>query len=274
MKSSQKKPYISFIVITWNSERFLNNCFTSIINKCNEEDVSFEVIVIDNGSQDGSIKVIKEYQNKLKSEFILIALDHNRGTTFTRNLGLRKASGEFLCILDSDTEMGEGRFSDLLKKLVTDKSIGIIAPRLLLPDGSVQPSVKKFPTMLNKLMKVPKILFGINTKNSDFYEDFPFTSEHEVNSAISACWVFRREIVDIIGYLDEKIFYSPEDIDYCLRIWKAGLLVLYYPSYTVLHHTQQITHKKPLSKTSISHFWGLIYYYRKHGGWFRRPQIR
>jgi GT2 family glycosyltransferase len=76
-----------------------------------------------------------------------------------------------------------------------------------------------------------------------------------------------------VGYLDEKIFYSPEDIDYALRVWLAGYCVLYYPALTVLHHTQQITHKKPLSKTSISHFFGLVYYYRQHGGWITRPQV-
>jgi GT2 family glycosyltransferase len=122
-------------------------------------------------------------------------------------------------------------------------------------------------------MKIPRIVFGIKTKNNDFYENFPFAEEQTVDTAISACWFFKKALLQKTGYLDEKIFYAPEDIDFSLRVWKAGLSILYYPAFSVFHHTQQITHRKPLSKTSISHFWGLIYYYRKHGGWLVRPRF-
>jgi GT2 family glycosyltransferase len=265
---------ISFVVISWNSNNFLLNCFLSIINKCREEGICFEVIIIDNGSQDGSRQFIEEFIQSYPSEFILIPLESNRGTTYTRNLGLKRARGEFVCILDSDTELGEGCLIDMLQRLTTDNRLGLIAPRLLLPDGTVQNSVKRFPTMLNKLIKIPRILFGIKTKNSDFYDDFPFQEEREADSAISACWFFSRKLLDTVGYLDEKIFYAPEDIDFSLRVWQAGKSILFYPAFTVLHHTQQITHKMPLSMNSLSHFLGLLYFYRKHGGWFCRPKFQ
>lgn len=272
MNNELKKLNISFIVLTWNSEKFLLNCFSSIINKCREEGVRFEVIIIDNGSQDGSKQFIEKFIQSNPGEFVLIPLESNRGTTYTRNLGLKRARGEFLCILDSDTELGEGRLTDVIERLASDNQIGLIAPRLLLPDGTVQNSVKRFPTMLNKLMKIPRIVFGIKTKNSDFYDDFPFSEERKVDSAISACWFFSQKLLDTVGYLDEKIFYAPEDIDFSLRVWQAGKSILFYPAFTVLHHTQQITHKKPLSRTSLSHFFGLLYFYRKHGGWVVRPK--
>lgn len=273
MNSEQPSPCISFIILTWNSKRFLQGCFTSIINKCTEEGITFEVIVIDNGSSDGSIDIVEQYRDNYPNRFVLIPLEINRGTTYPRNLGIKQARGQFLCILDSDTELENGVLTEIIRRLDTDSRVGIIAPRLLLPDGAVQHSVKHFPTMLNKLMKIPRIVFGIKTKNADFYEDFPFTSERNVDTAISACWFFNRALLGKVGLLDEKIFYAPEDIDYCLRVWKAGHVVLYYPAFTVLHHTQQITHKKPLSKTSISHFRGLLYYYCKHGGWMRKPEM-
>jgi hypothetical protein len=273
MLNAKSIPTISFIILTWNSEGYLRRCFDSIIRKCAEEKLSFEVIVTDNGSRDGSCGIIESYKKDSPYEFHLIKLDCNRGTTYTRNLGLKQARGEYLCILDSDTEMGEGSLTAVIKRLSSDTRVGLIVPRLLLPDGSIQNSVKRFPTMLNKLMKIPRIVFGVSTKNSDFYDNFPFTEEREVDTAISACWFFRREVFERVGYLDEKIFYAPEDIDFSLRVWLAGYSIIYYPAFTVLHHTQQITHKKPLSKTSISHFFGLIYYYRKHGGWLVRPRM-
>ena len=273
MKNDTSMLMISFIILTWNSEKYLKGCFDSIIRKCSEEEVPFEVIVIDNGSCDGVCGVVVGYNNIFPDAFHLIKLEANRGTTYTRNLGLRQARGGYICILDSDTELSEGSLTSVINRLSSDERVGMLVPRLLLPDGSVQNSVKRFPTMLNKLMKIPRIIFKINTRNSDFYETFPFQEEKEVDTAISACWFFRKELVQKVGYLDEKIFYAPEDIDYSLRVWLAGLKILYIPSFTVLHHTQQISHKKPFSRTSLSHFWGLLYYYRKHGGWMFRPKL-
>jgi GT2 family glycosyltransferase len=264
---------LSFIILSWNSEKFLENCLKSIYNKCDGEGISFDAFIVDNGSIDDSCTIVEKFQAEYSGKFVLIALPGNKGTTYPRNLALKKARGEFVCIIDSDTELGDGNLSELLQKLSYEKKIGIIAPCLLLPDGSIQNSVKRFPTMLNKLMKLPRILLGIKTQNSDFYPDFPFNEEHTVDTAISACWFFRRDLLDIVGFLDEKIFYAPEDIDFSLRVWENGYSILYSPSFTVLHHTQQITHKKPLSKTSLSHFFGLVYYYRKHGGWLVRPRV-
>lgn len=258
---------ISFIILTWNSETYLEGCFNSIIRKCSDEGIPFEVIVIDNGSLDRSVEIVKEYQGAHPEAFHLIAFNRNCGTTFPRNQGMKQAQGQFFCILDSDTELGEGNLRAILDRLHKETDIGIIAPRLILPDGNVQTSVKRFPTMLNKLLKIPRIVMGIETRNADYYEDFPFVNEREVDTAISACWFFRRELLEMVGYLDEKIFYAPEDIDYSLRVCEAGLSILYDPTFNVLHHTQQITHKKPLSMTSLSHFKGLLYYYWKHGGW-------
>lgn len=262
---------LSFIILAWNSERYLVNCFSSVVEKCTGENITFEVIAIDNGSTDSSAQIIQGFQAQYPGIFSTITLASNAGTTYPRNRGLEQARGSCVCILDSDTEIGEGNLAATLERLEADRSIGIIAPRLLLPDGTVQNSVKRFPVFWHKMLKILKIIFGIKIRNRDFYEDFPFPEERFADTAISACWLFRRELVEKIGYLDEKIFYSPEDLDYSVRAWKAGVGVLFYPSFTVLHHTQQITHKKPISKTSISHFKGLLYFYSKHGGWFKSP---
>jgi GT2 family glycosyltransferase len=270
IRISMSNPKISFIILIWNSEKYLIKCFDSIICKCSDEDILFEIIAIDNGSQDTSYSIIQEYNTKYPGIFQTIRLDSNRGTTYPRNLGLNKALGNYICILDSDTNLYEGTLSKVIINLSNNNNIGIIAPRLLLSDGSVQNSVKRFPTMVDKFMKIPRIILGMKTRNNDFYEDFPFVEERVVDSAISACWFFRKDLLHKVGYLDENIFYSPEDLDYSLRIKKVGSCILYYPGFTVIHHTQQITHKRPFSITSFSHLIGLLYYFKKHGGWFKR----
>ena len=258
---------ISFIILTWNCKRYLNVCLDSIITACRNDKVSFEIIIIDNHSVDGTCDIIGDYQEKFPEMIFAFFLDSNNGTTRTRNMGIKKSRGEYICILDSDTRILSGSLSDVCRRTGNDQNIGIVAPKLVLPDGQVQNSVKKFPSLLDKLAKLPRILFGWQTRNADFYEHFPFQEERKVDQAISACWFLRREVVDLVGLLDEKIFYAPEDMEYCRRMKNFGKFILYFPDFVVLHNTQQISHRNPFSKVSISHFWGLLHYYKKYGGW-------
>lgn len=266
-------PKLSFLVLAWNSEKYLERCLGSIVRAVQAEDISFEIVVVDNGSTDGSARLYEDFSKTLGSQFILVKLQKNYGTTVSRNLGIGKATGDFLCILDSDTELTAGGWGRALAQLQENPGLGILAPRLIFPDGSTQPSVKRLPALWHKLLKIGKILFGLKLPNLDFYEGFPFSCAMYVDSAISACWLMRMEVVRKLGGLDEKIFYSPEDLEYCVRLRKAGLSLVYWPELNVIHHTQQITHRRPLSRISISHFMGLLYFYGKHGGWFGRKSV-
>jgi len=264
---------VSFVILTWNSHRFLDKCFKSIIELCDEERLTYEIIVIDNGSTDHSEEVFSYYLKKYPDNFFVELLGRNTGTTFSRNIGLRKSKGEVICILDSDTELREGRLANIFDYLADHPDCGLIAPKLVMRDGCIQNSVKKFPTFLDKLIKIPRAVLGLKTPNKDFYKNFPFQQLTEVDSAISACWFFHRRVLDNVGYLDDKIFYSPEDLDYCVRVRKSNLKSIYWPDFIVFHDTQQISHRKPFSKVSRSHFWGLVYYFRKHGGWFSNSHL-
>ncbi|MDY6853837.1 MAG: glycosyltransferase family 2 protein [Thermodesulfobacteriota bacterium] len=262
------KRMITFVILTWNSEKYIVNCFNSIISKCEEEDILYEIIAIDNGSTDGTLSILKSYEERYPHELRKVILTKNMGTTYPRNLGLKKGSGEYFCLLDSDTKILCGSLSQMIKRFDKGSEIGIIAPQLLLPNGKVQNSVKKFPTFWQKFSKVPSAMLKLKTPQFDFYENFPFESETFVDTAISAGWFFHRDIIELVGFFDEKIFYAPEDLDYCVRLRQSGKKIIYFPHFKILHNTQQISHKKPFSILSVSHFLGLLYYFKKHGGWF------
>ena len=201
----------------------------------------------------------------------LIRLPENLGTTKPRNMAFSRCTGNVICVLDSDAVFLDGSIKDIAAELFRDDSIGIIAPKLLFSDGTVQESVRKFPSMFGKFSKIPGIVFKLKFKELAGYNDFPFTQITEVDYAISACWFFRHKLLDEIGYLDEKIFYSPEDIDYGLRVWEKGEKTIYYPDFTVLHYVQRLTHKKFFSRIAFSHLFGLIYYFLKHR-YFLKPR--
>jgi len=253
---------LSFVILTWNSRPTIGNCLSSIAALCGSQGISYDAYVVDNGSTDGTPSIIESMSASMPVE--LIRLPHNQGTTVPRNLALKKCRGEFVCVMDSDAAFLEGDLAALLDTLRGDPGIGIIAPRLNFSDGSVQHSVRRFPTLFGKLGRIPAIVLKRKVPADDSYPGFPFDHAADVDYAISACWFFRRDLLDAIGYLDERIFYSPEDVDFCIRVWKAGKRVVYYPSFTVLHHVQRITHRNVFSRIAVSHLLGLLYYFVKH----------
>ncbi len=265
---------LSFVILTWNSRKFLNACFDTVIGSCEEQGIDYEILISDNGSTDLSHDIFDHYSKKLGDKFQVTYLGENKGTTYPRNIAIKKARGKYICVLDSDTEIRQGNYRDLFKLFDNDSSLGMVTPQLLLPDGSIQHSAKKFPTFVLKLKKILKAVGNLKINDNDFYEDFPFYSPRTIDTAISACWFFPKTLTSHIGYLDERIFYAPEDLDYCVRVRKGGMKILYWPDFKVLHNTQQISHRKPFSKVSRSHFYGLIYYFKKHGGWLSNNHLK
>jgi GT2 family glycosyltransferase len=263
---------LTFVILTWNSQRDIEECITSVVECCVRDAVDYKISVVDNGSTDNTPNILTRLQRE-NDRIEVTCLPKNMGTTRTRNLVLKRIDSEFVCILDADTKIADGSIADLLAYLKRESDVGLIAPKLILRDGSVQNSVKKFPTLSEKFLKGISATGIVKYNVGDFYEDFPFEEIRPVDTAISACWVFPANLLKTTGYLDENIFYSPEDIDFSLRVWKSGKKLLYYPELTVLHKTQQISHAKPLSKIARSHFWGLIYYFGKHKYWLSRKKI-
>jgi GT2 family glycosyltransferase len=268
---------ISFVILTWNSAKYIDRCIKSYALSVEKECINAEFLIVDNGSSDSTVDIIEsELFPSLPKGCVgrLYKLNKNMGTTKSRNLALRSVVSKYIVICDSDTEYKSGDWKKMLMCLDNDE-VGMIAPNILYPDGTVQNSVKKIPTILEKLLKLGKILFHFSKWSySDFYKDFPWETINPTDTAISAFWILKKTILESVGYLDEKIFYSPEDIDYCVRIWKSGKKIFYYPFLKIVHHTQQISHKNPFSRLALSHFFGLLYFFNKHKYFFSREKLK
>jgi len=259
---------ISFVILTWNSKEYISRCLSSYIDLLEDEKLSGEIWIVDNGSSDGTPAYIqKEIIPTIPQRHCIniIQLDKNMGTTMSRNMALRQVNGRYIVVCDSDTEYFEGSITDALHMLESQKEIGLIAPLLIWPDGEPQPSVRKFPTILSKGLKLIEIMTNIKPRITDMYHGFPWEDVRPVQTAASAFWVFRKEVLSTVGFFDEKIFYSPEDVDYCLRAWKQGLKVIFFPSLKIYHHAQRIGRKKPFSRHGLSHMVSYLYFFVKHG---------
>jgi len=261
---------LSYVIITYNDAARLPRALASAALAAAASGMDYEILVVDNGSRDHTPQVLAAFGEVLGPRLVSIPLSRNTGTTYSRNLALRRARGELICVLDSDAEILDHDLRPVAALLREVPRVGIVGPRILLPDGSTYDSAKRLFTLGDKLLKLPSVLLGLPRVNRDWYPDFPFTRLRCVDTVISCCWFLRRELVARVGLLDERIFYAPEDVDYCLRTWQAGLAVVYFPFLRVLHHTRQVSHRRPLSRAALSHFWGILYFLRKHGYWFRR----
>lgn len=261
---------ISFVILTWNSEKYIKACLENIILEVEKNNLDYEIYIVDNGSNDKTVDIINTFMERFPGKIRPIYLDRNMGTTYPRNLALKKATGKYLCIMDSDVELGNATIYNSIKTLETESDVGIVAPKLIYPNGKLQKSTDNFPTLISKIIRFffLKRIEKKERENNDYKGIFP------VDYAISALWFFKKQLLEKVGLLDEEIFYSPEDVDYCLRVWKSGFKVVYNGEVASVHHTQEISRGFRLNKAFISHIKGLIYYFIKHRYFLRSPSFR
>jgi len=202
-------------------------------------------------------------------QIIPIYLNENKGTTYSRNIALKKARGKYISVIDSDVKIAKGTIGELIRTLEENEKAGIVAPKLAYPNGNLQKSTDVLPTIFSKLYRY---FFLKHIEEAENSQNQP-NGLCEVEYAISAMWMLRRELLSKIGLFDEKIFYAPEDVDYCLRVWLSGYKVLYNPRVAVVHHTQEISRQFKLNRMTMHHIKGLLYYFRKHKYIFKRPDV-
>lgn len=182
-------------------------------------------------------------------------------------MALKKASGRHIVILDSDIQLLPGVIRGLRLTLQNHSTVGLVVPRLIYPDGRHQKSVDIFPTVTHKI----KRLLWLKKMERDEEPNSPEKVPNEIDYAISAMWMLPCTTIRRVGLLDENIFYAPEDVDYCLRIWKAGFRVMIDPSQVVIHDAQEISRGLRIRKSTLLHAMGLFYFFLKHRYWLKSP---
>lgn len=242
---------LSIIIITYNGLGFLTRCLASLHDFIN--DPSCEVIIIDNHSTDGTLNFLHENYPQLK----LIINSENRGVAPARNQGIKVATGKRLLLLDNDTEATTTAINAMINHLDNNPEVGLCSCRLVDKEGVAQDSCKPYPGIMIKMRNV----LGIGNKNKYVPNEDGIIEPVYV---IGACQMFGREIVDKVGLLDDKIFYGPEDADWCLRIKKAGYSIHCLNNYTIVHDYRRSTKKRPFSKLGRMHIKALLYFYWKH----------
>lgn len=246
---------LSIIIITWNALGHLKKCLDSVFNTV--KNIDYEIIVVDNNSSDGSTDFLRKFP-----QITVIANNENKGVAGARNQGIKISCGKYILILDVDAELTSGAVENLVLFLDKNEKTGLVGPKLIHSDGALQYSCRKFPNVITKILR--RVPFAEKLLEKEQMRDWDHNSAKEVDYVIGACQLIRKKAIDETGVLDEKIFYGPEDVDFCLRLWRDNWQVYYNPEAVVIHHEQRITKKKFFTKITYLHIKGLIYYFWKH----------
>ncbi len=252
---------ISVVLITWNMKSMLESLLDSIIQY--SQGFTYEIILIDNNSKDGTPDLIKEKYN----DIILIENSENKGVAPARNQGLKIARGKYVLILDADMQLRENSIVHLFNFMEKNEECGLVGSKLIYENGDLQLSCKRFPTILSLLARrLEKIDFVKNSQTliKHTMSDWDHNSIIEVDYVIGACQFIRKSVIEKIGLYDDSIFYGPEDLDYCLRVWRAGWKVMYYPETSIVHYEQRITKKAFFSKITYKHILGILHIFKKY----------
>jgi len=277
---------LSVIIVNWNTKKLLENCLTSIYQhtKSNRslagarddrggawddgergKDINFEVIVVDNGSTDGSQNMVKKKFPKTK----LILNKQNLGFTKANNQGIKMAKGEYILLLNSDTYLIENSFRKLLDKARSiGENLGALGPLLLSEDRSIQQSVGFFPHL-------PQVFYWMS-----FIDDLPggtllrpyhvdhdsfYQKEQEVDWVTAGAILVPRKVIQKVGGLDEKIFMYGEEVEWCYRIKKAGFQVYFSPDTKIVHIGRGSSQQIP-NAAFVGEYKSVLYFYQKYKG--------
>ena len=254
-----KKKSVGFVILTWNSEKYIANCLDSIL-KIEKYDIF--ISIFDNGSKDRTKNILEKYRF---DNIFFLGCGKNLGTTISRNEALKKLpKTDYIVILDSDIIINDlNGFDKIIDILDNDKEIGIVGPKLVNAEGELQYSGRNIPSIKEKILKV----FFDKSKKTSELEHVDYNEKDDlfcVGYLMSAAWFMRRDFFEKNGFLDEKIFYAPEDVEYCVRAWCNGYKVCYYKKFTVIHFWQRISKKKFFSKHNFEHIKGLMYFFHKY----------
>jgi GT2 family glycosyltransferase len=261
---------LSIIILCWNDLKVIPECLKSIFDETSA--IDFEVIVSDNGSTDGSVEFIRERFPKVR----IIENRANLGFAKGNNVGIRAALGEYVLILNPDTIIRDRALERLVAFADAHPEAGGFGCRVLNPDGSFQNPARPIPTVQGYLLGAlcARWLGRISPRfYSDLYPGWEGRTEREIGFQSGCCVMFRADLLKGLGGFDEQFFYHFEESDLCLRVWKSGCSILFYPGAEITHLGGQSVGRFPIRFALETYRSGYRFFY-KHGGRNGVRQIR
>lgn len=245
---------LTISIVTANNKELILDCLKSIYEDTNG--LSTEIYVVINASSDDSEEAIR----KSFPEVRLIVNEKKLGFTHNHNIVIRRSTGKYVLVLNDDTVILDGALKKMVDFMESSADVGILGPKILNPDGTLQWSCgrswsHKFEYFKSALLS-PFLPF-LRKKH--------FRRTHEVSWVTGACFLMRSEAADTVKPFDENIVIYYEDGDLCYRMIQAGWKVVFYPEVEIIHYHGQ-TRKKHLARDTLVSYQSRLYFFSKHYG--------
>ena len=257
---------LSIIIVNWNTRELLAKCLESIAAHPPER--TFEVLVVDNASSDGSAQMVQERFAWVQ----LIENQKNVGFARANNQAIQRCRGQYILLLNSDTEVLPGALEGLVAFMESHPRAGAAGARLLNPDGSLQPSCHPMLTPGRELWRL-LFLEHIRARATYPMHRWDDTVPRRVEVIKGACLLLRREALNRVGLLDESYFMYTEEVDLCYRLARAGWELWWVPVAAVIHHGEASS-SQIAQAMYIQLYRSKIQFYRKFGGNRRASQFK
>ena len=252
---------LSIVIVNYHHSHMLADCLESVYRTITK--TRFEIIIVDNSSKDDGLELIlKRYP-----ETRFINNRENVGFARANNQGVKIASGDFLLFLNPDTIMTEGAIESMLGYIQSDSSVGILGPKVLNSDKTIQYSCRRFPTVWSGLFNRYSLMTRLfpNNRFSRHYLmlDYDHNSIRSVDWVSGCCMMMPVSTFKKANGFDENYFLFIEDVDLCQIVKNKGLLVIYFPHAKIFHKISS-SNSRSTSQAIIKRHQGMIYYNRKY----------
>lgn len=253
---------VTVIIVSWNTREILRRCLHSIYDQT--KSVQFDVIVVDNGSTDGSAEMVR-------SEFprvILVCNAENRGFAAANNEGIRRARSRYILLINSDTIVLSAAIDKTVAFADANPRAALVGCRILNADGTWQPSCYLFPSVLNLFL----LAFGLSKlcpRNRFFGRErmvwWQGRSQRRVDMIKGCFMLARQQAIEQVGLMDEEFFLYAEDADWCYRFAEAGWQIIFTPEAEIVHISEASSSLNADQRMLRLHR-GILRFLRKHRG--------
>jgi GT2 family glycosyltransferase len=252
-------PTVTIVVVAHSVRHELERCFESIRRHA---ELPVEVILVDNASEDDTREWVRDEYPEVR----LIELEDNLGVA-ARDHGMRESTSPYTMFLDSDAAFTPGALPTLVAALDGHPTWGLVGPRLVYDDGTLQHSCRRFPPLLLPLLRRPplsRVFEDSRTVRKHLMADFDYETTRPVLYVLGACQLFRTSLARVAGPFDDRVFLGWDDADWCFRIRDAGGEIVFVSDAEVIHSYRRQTQKRPVSHAALKQFRAFLYFQRMY----------
>jgi len=231
---------LSIVIVNWNTRGYLSRCLRSAYDTVTS--LKFEVFVVDNASQDGSVGMVRAQFPQVR----LIENEVNVGFARANNQAIRGSRGRHILLLNPDTFVMDDAIERMVAFMDSHPDVGAAGCRLYYPSGELQPSCTVFPTLSTEFYRF--VYLDRSLSHSSGFAECAVSgrysgdeasggkaSEIEVDAVLGAFMIVRRQAIEQVGLLDESFFMYSEEVDWCYRIKRGGWRICHVPSAEAIH---------------------------------------